>query len=192
MIRYCVQTLCISILFASTALCQVSSQKSSSIFRLGEGAITYSPAPANEWNSCVVVQDSGAIYIEKRTHVISEPGAELKAYIGKVTDTQLGTLQQLLADKSLVGISDGSPVRPAATNTQLSWISVLVRRGPSVQEIDYRYWRDQSSEYATASASYVAIQKERFNILTPLVNWVHAIDTNDLTPTEFKPGACVH
>jgi hypothetical protein len=158
--------------------------------RLYQTTVELSARPPIEFSSCVVVAENGIVYIEKRAHLIQKPEADLKVYEGQLSTTQQDTLSDILESDGLKQLTAEGARRMPSTTSDFAWITAKIKRGPSIQEADYRYWRDGSSEYEHADQSYVEAQKRALQGLTPLVNWANAIDQSKLSPVSFRQEMC--
>lgn len=161
------------------------------LLRLHEMNVSLDANPASESGLCTVVAGNGDLYIEKRNHLIKDSKGDLKVFEGKLTDSQLDELRSLLANETLKEIADNGANHMPQSATDFGWVTAEIQRGSSIQEIDYRYWSVKSDEYSQAPQLYLTLQKQRQIVLSPLVNWAHAIDVSNLTPTEFRLGMCV-
>jgi hypothetical protein len=92
---------CSMIILTSKLISQSPTSVATPLLSLIEVKVSISATPRVESGACTVVNANGDIYIEKRSHLLKDPTADLKVYEGQLTSTQRDTLSSLLENDEL-------------------------------------------------------------------------------------------
>jgi hypothetical protein len=182
---------CSMIILTSKVISQSPSSVATPLLSLIEVKVSISSTPPVESGTCTVVNANGDIYLEKRSHLLKDQKADLKVYEGHLTSTQRDTLSSLLENDELRKLTAESARRMPMAERDFGWVTAKIKRASSVQQADYRHWRNSSNEeYDEVDQRYIAVQRNALRVLTPLLNWAKAIDPSKLKPAAFKEEMC--
>jgi hypothetical protein len=181
----------IAILLSGQCYCQEPVTTSPTLLRLHEGKVRLSSQPGAESSSCLIVMTTGRVYIEKRSHLVREPKADLKVYSGQLSPDQMSALLRTLADEELQDAASARPEQMPQNEIDFSWIVAEIAKDSSMLKIDYRYWKGHAEEYNGASPSFAAKEQQVLKALTPLMQWADRVDLNGLKEIDFVPGMCI-
>jgi hypothetical protein len=179
------------IILTSKLISQTPTSGASPLLSLIVVKVSTSATPPAESGTCVVVNANGDIYMEKRIHLLKDAKADLKVYEGQLTSTQRDTLSSMLDNDELRKLTAETARRMPMAETDFGWITAKIQRSSSIQEADYRYWRDGSNEYDEVDQSYITTQRNALRVLAPLLSWANAIDPSQLKPATFREEMCV-